>query len=94
MAKAKSTAPVKRMRKGAKVRIGRDIAYVEASNCVDITKAIMGNSIEVKPFPQSYNGFEELGEIGRLAIDNHDMQEHSHAVTRMSKEIRELADKE
>lgn len=77
-----------------RVCLGRDISEIEANTSVDITQAIRGQSIQVKASPQSYNGFEELGQIGTMPKDVHDMQDHSHNITRLTGEMRKMAEKE
>lgn len=89
-----SVPRISRKMRGCRVRLGRDISEIEANTSVDISQAIRGQSIQVKASPQSYNGFEELGQIGFMPKDVHDMQDHSHNLTRLTGEMRKMAEKE
>lgn len=80
--------------KGCKVRIGRDISDVEANNSPDISKAIMGKSIQLKNCPQEFNKFESTREIGSTPLDVHDVYDHQIEAHNVAGELRKLADKE
>lgn len=80
--------------KRCKVRIGRDIIDVEANNSPDITKAIMGKSIQLKNCPQEFNKFESTSEIGNMPLDVHDVYDHQIEAHNVVGEIRKLSEKE
>lgn len=80
--------------KRCKVRIGRDISDVEANNSPDITKAIMGKSIQLKNCPQEFNKFETTSEIGSMPLDVHDVYDHQIEAHNVVGELRKLSEKE
>lgn len=77
-----------------KVRIGRDISDVEANNSPDISKAIMGKSIQLKNCPQEFNKFESTSEIGSMPLDVHDVYDHQIEAHNVVGELRKLSEKE
>lgn len=74
------------MRHTAKLRLGRDITEVSASDVIDITQAILTRTLETGTSKVSHNELSEMEYIGERVRDAFDIQQRQRDLARMSKE--------
>lgn len=88
----KTTVKHKCYAQQCRFRKGRDIMEVVPDASEDITAAIFDGSIRDANMPKLFNGFQNNEEIGYRAHDVFDLEDYSHAMTRLQGEARKKAE--